>query len=315
VPTTDRSHDLHDLVGDVTNLLPQSAGIGTIAAGLAAPEAAFPSGRPSRGLRLPEFSIMRLLGFIRRLPVAAIALAAVLTIGLVAAVVAPNRADAQRLSGEDRAAIEDVVRNYILENPQIIVEALDILQAREQAAAAERQRQVIEERGDQLMGGSSPFIGNPDGDVVLVEFFDYNCGYCKRMLEPMNQLVEEDSGLKIVMKEFPILAESSMVAARAALAAQEQGLYHAYHNALMGHRGSLDEGVIFDLADEVGLDVDRLRRDMESEAVAQEITANLELARALGVRGTPAFVIGGDLIPGAVGYDALRQAIEAERGS
>lgn len=258
---------------------------------------------------------MRLIGFFRRLPVAAIALAAVLTIGLVAAVVAPNRADAQRLSGEDRAAIEDVVRNYILENPQIIVEALDILQAREQAAAAERQRQVIEERGDQLMGGSSPFIGNPDGDVVLVEFFDYNCGYCKRMLEPMNQLVEEDSGLKIVMKEFPILAESSMVAARAALAAQEQDLYHAYHNALMGHRGSLDEGVIFDLAEEVGLDVDRLRRDMESEAVAQEITANLELARALGVRGTPAFVIGGELIPGAVGYDALRQAIEAERGS
>lgn len=258
---------------------------------------------------------MRRFGSLRRPQVAAIALAAVLAVGLASALVAPSRADAQRMSGEERSAIEDVVRNYILENPEIIVEALDILQTREQAAAAERQRQAIEERAEELTGGNSPYLGNPDGDVVLVEFFDYNCGYCKRMLEPVNRLVEEDSGLKVVMKEFPILAESSMVAARAALAAQEQGLYHEYHNALMAHRGSLDEGVIFDVAADVGLDVDRLRRDMESETVAREITANLELARALGVRGTPAFVIGGDLIPGAVGYDALRQAIETERGS
>jgi predicted DsbA family dithiol-disulfide isomerase len=104
-----------------------------------------------------------------------------------------------------------------------------------------------------------------------------------------------------------------MVSARAALAAREQGLYHEYHNALMAHRGELSDDVIFGLAEDVGLDVDQLRKDMESAEVAREITANMELARALGVRGTPAFVIGGELIPGAVGYEALRQAIEAER--
>ncbi|NBB84564.1 MAG: thioredoxin domain-containing protein [Alphaproteobacteria bacterium] len=225
----------------------------------------------------------------------------------------PAPATAQTLSGEERAAIEDVVRNYILENPEIIVEALDILQQREEMAAAQRQRQVIAERADQVFDGGSPFIGNPDGDVVLVEFFDYNCGYCKRMMEPVNRLVAEDSGLKIVMKEFPILAESSMTSARAALAAREQGLYYELHNALMSHRGDLTDEVIFGLAEQVGLDVEQLREDMGSEAVAAEITANMELARTLGVRGTPAFVIGDDLIPGAVGYDALRQAIEAER--
>lgn len=252
------------------------------------------------------------LNFPRRLRSAAMAALGALALA-VATVAHPSSAPAQTLTGEERAAIEDVVRNYILENPEIIVQALDILQQREEMAAAERQRQVIAERADQVFDGGSPFIGNPDGDVVLVEFFDYNCGYCKRMLDPVNQLVEDDSDLKIVMKEFPILADSSMTSARAALAAREQGLYEEYHNALMAHRGELSDEVIFGLAEDVGLDVGQLRKDMESEAVAREISANMELARALGVRGTPAFVIGGELIPGAVGYEALRQAIEAER--
>ncbi|MEQ8965175.1 MAG: DsbA family protein [Azospirillaceae bacterium] len=249
-------------------------------------------------------------------------LALPLALAALAAVLAPGAATAQSggqstvFEPEERAAVEEIVRQYILDNPEIIVEAIEILQSREQEMAADRQRQTIEERGEEIFAStSSPVIGNPDGDVVLVEFFDYNCGYCKRMLEPMQRLVEEDSGLKIVLKEFPILAPSSDVAARAALASREQGMYEAYHNALMAHRGQLDEAAIFSIAEDLGLDVERLRADMGAPAVTAEIDANLELARALGVRGTPAFLIGDELIPGAVGYDGLKQAIEAERGS
>jgi len=249
-----------------------------------------------------------------------VAVAAIAAFAVLAVAASPARAQSGGqstvLDPQERAAVEEIVRQYILDNPEIIVEAIEILQSREQALAADRQRRAIEERGDEIFdSATSPFIGNPDGDVVLVEFFDYNCGYCKRMLEPVQRLVEEDSGLKVVLKEFPILAPSSETAARAALAAREQGLYEPYHVALMAHRGSLDDTVIFALAVEVGLDVDRLRADMDAPEVAAEIEANLLLAQDLGVRGTPAFVIGDELIPGAVGYDGLRQAVEAERGS
>ncbi|MEO3434437.1 DsbA family protein [Inquilinus sp. CAU 1745] len=235
------------------------------------------------------------------------------TIGLSApAVVAQSASPA--FDPAQTEAIESVVRNYILEHPEIIMEAMTILQTRQQEEEMARQQQQLVALQDEIFQSpSSPVIGNPEGDVTLVEFFDYQCGYCKRMLEPVQDLVREDGGLRLVMKEFPILGPESIVAARASLAAEMQGLYAEYHNALMGHRGRLTEEVIFAVAEDVGLDVDRLREDMESEAVEAEITANLRLARQLGVNGTPAFVIGEQLIPGAVGDEVLRDLIAEER--
>ena len=239
--------------------------------------------------------------------------AAGLAAGLI---VAPAQAPAQdaALSQAQRTEVEQIVRDYILANPEIVYEALTVLQQREEMAAAERQREMVVAFRDQLNDSpGSPIIGNPDGDVTLVEFFDYQCGYCKRMLDRVLQVAEDDENVRIVFKEFPILGPQSTTAARAALAAREQDLYLEMHNALMSFQGPLSDDVIFGLAREVGLDVEQLQADMNGDAVTAEISANLELARTLDIRGTPAFVIGDNVLPGAVGLGVLQDMIEEVR--
>ena len=256
---------------------------------------------------------MRLFGF-RPLPLAAAALtAAGITVASVAAV-SVAQGQSSRFDDADRAAIEAIVHEYLLENPEVISDALRVLRERQEMATLEEQRAQIAALGDQLFDNpQSPVMGNPDGDVTVVEFFDYNCGYCKTVLDDVFALVEQDADVRVVFKELPILAPSSVTAARAALAASAQGLYVDYHNALMEHRGGLSDDTIFSLAEQVGLDVDRLRADMEDPAIDRAIADNLALARALGVRGTPAFVVGETVIPGAVGLDDLRQAVDDAR--
>jgi len=227
-----------------------------------------------------------------------------------------DRAAAQALGFDDaeRSEIESIVRNYILENPEIIMEAISVLRVREEEATAERQQSQLSERRDEIFNSpTSPSIGAPESEIVLVEFFDYNCGYCKRVVGHVFALAEDNPDLRIVFKEFPILAQSSELAARAALAAANQGLYAEMHNALMIHRGSYDEATIFDLAEEIGADLARLREDMNSEAVDAEIAATADLAISLGIRGTPAFVIGDMVIPGAVDLETLQDLVDRER--
>ena len=223
-------------------------------------------------------------------------------------------APAQTTDELDREAVEQIVREYLLENPEIIVEAVEVLQAREAQASRDAQGAALAELSDTIFDSpTSPWMGEADADVVLVEFFDYECGYCARVLDDVFALSDEDPNLRVVFKELPILSPMSMLAARAALASRFQDLYVPYHNALMGHQGPLSEGAIFDIAAEVGLDVDRLRTDMDSDEVIGEIQANLQLAEAIGVRGTPAFIIGDEVIPGAVGLAILRDLVARER--
>ena len=223
-------------------------------------------------------------------------------------------AAAQSIGPSDRAEIEMIVREYLREHPEIIVESLEILQAREEAEAAELQRLQLVERADEIFNAPrTPVLGNPEGDVTLVEFFDYQCGYCKRVLDVVFDLKEQDSNLRVVFKEFPILGPASVTAARASLASQEQGLYAEFHHELMAYRGTMSDEIIFRLAEDVGLDVDQLRADMESPEISAEIAANLSLAQALGIRGTPAFVIGDRVVPGAVSGDVLERLIAQER--
>ncbi len=257
-------------------------------------------------------------GWMRRTVSVSVSVSVAVLVGLAAVfgMIAQAQAQAQEsaFSDAEQAEIETILRTYLMENPEIIMEAVAVLQAREEQAAEDRARDQLAARGDELFDSpTSPVMGNPDGDVTLVEFFDYNCGYCKRVLDDVFALVEEDDNVRIVFKELPILHETSVLAARAALAAQAQGLYVEYHNALMAHRGRMSEEVVFDLARQVGLDVEQLRTDMESDAVAREIAANMALAQALGIRGTPAFIVGDQVIPGAVGIDVLREVIAQAR--
>lgn len=238
---------------------------------------------------------------------------ATLAIGLMTTPAAAQTAPGA-FSPEQSRAIEQMIRDYLLKNPEVILEAIQGLKEREERANAEGARKAIVDRRAELINdASAPIAGNPNGDVTIVEFFDYRCPYCKQVKEPIATLLREDPKVKVVYKEFPILGPDSRVAARAALAAHRQGKYHAVHDGLMRTRGSLDEAVIMKVAADAGVDVARLKRDMEAPEIAESLDRNAQLARALNVSGTPAFIIGNQLVPGAVDIATLKKLVAEAR--
>ena len=158
-----------------------------------------------------------------------------------------------------------------------------------------------------------PFVGNPDASIVIYEFSDYNCGYCKRVFTPLQQLLAEDDDVKLVLKEFPILSQTSMLAAQAAVAAQAQGVFPDFHVAMMTARGAVSMDSIMAAASEAGADLERLQADMNSAEVAMIIERTRAAAQQLKISGTPGLVIGTQVIPGAIGIDEMRQIISATR--
>ena len=211
--------------------------------------------------------------------------------------------------------IERIVREYLLREPEIIMQAIEELQRRREATTVAEQRERLTSGRDALVADDrDPVIGNPDGDVTLVEFFDYRCGYCRAMVEPMQSLLEGDPQLRVVMKEFPILGPDSLLASRAALAAHMQDGYEAMHWGLLAE-SSIDEAAIRRLAEEQGLDVEQLMVDMQSETVAEHIQDNIQLAQGLAINGTPSFVIGDTILPGAVPAERLADLVGQERAS
>ncbi|HYD99318.1 MAG TPA: DsbA family protein [Alphaproteobacteria bacterium] len=233
---------------------------------------------------------------------------------LAASLALPAAAQDEALTPAQKAAVEATIRQYLLDHPELILEAVQGLQARKEEEAAAAQRKAVAQYRDQLFRDPSvPAIGNPAGDVTLVEFFDYQCGYCKSVLPALRQLLDDDGKVRLVLREMPILGPASLTASKAALAAKRQGKYEKVHFALMGHRGQLDDDTILRIAAAAGADMDQLRRDMESPEVRAEIERSMELARALNINGTPAFVIGEELIPGAVPLAALKQKVAETR--
>jgi protein-disulfide isomerase len=248
----------------------------------------------------------------RRAPSFATALAT-FALGVLFAGPAPAQAQ-DSLSEADKEVLEETIRNYILEHPEIIVEAIEKLRQQEQARAAQRQTDVLQSRSEELRyDPGTPVIGNPDGDVVIVEFFDYRCPYCKRVAEPLRQVVKEDGNIRLVMQEYPILSEESVMAAKAALAAFEQGRYEDFHFNLMTGPGELNEDKVFGVAEELGLDLEKLRADMESPEIAAKLERANALGQALNVRGTPAFVIGDEIVPGAISIEDMRGKVREAR--
>ncbi|PJK27569.1 DsbA family protein [Minwuia thermotolerans] len=224
--------------------------------------------------------------------------------------------DSDPAAGLSRAEIETIVREYLIEHPQVIVEALQKMQEREEMAQAERTRRMIIAHADRLDDPTGRFVaGNPEGDVTIVEFFDYRCGYCKRVMPTLFDEVERDGNVRLVFKEFPVLGDDSVLAARAGIAAAAQGRYRDMHLALMQTRGGLTEAKIMSIAGDLGLDTAELKRQMFSSTTEAEISANYELAQLLGIRGTPGFVIGTEVVPGAISPEQFRQFIDAARKS
>lgn len=215
---------------------------------------------------------------------------------------------------DDDAAFGRRVRAYLMRHPEVIFEAVRKYRERQAAERNSAAKQIIASRtADLLRDPMSPVGGNAKGDVTLVEFFDYNCPYCRRMGPIMETLEAADSNLRIVYKEFPILGASSRFAARAALASQKQGKYIAFHKALMSAKGVANEKSVMELARKVGLDIERLRRDMKDPAIDAQIEKNIKLAVELRINGTPGFVVGNEIVRGATSEEHLKRLIGEAR--
>ena len=221
---------------------------------------------------------------------------------------------AEPLSEARKKHIETIIEDYILANPEIITKAIEVLQARQRAAEKRGTRAaVVANRSKLFFDPTSPVGGNTNGDVTLVEFFDYRCGVCKRVHPIVAKLVADDRKIRRVYKEWPILGPESRLAARAALASRKQGKYFVFHNAMMEARGRLDRAAVMRIAKRVGLDATRLARDMKDPGIESVLRRNFALAEALKLTGTPSFVIEDTLLRGGRDLATMQKLVADAR--
>jgi protein-disulfide isomerase len=227
-------------------------------------------------------------------------------------------ASAQDFSPSQRTEVERIVRDYLLKNPELLQEVMAELEKKQSAAESEKHRAGVKEHAEKLF--NSPHhvvVGNPKGDVTMVEFFDYNCGYCKRAMSDLLDMMKSDPKLRVVLKEFPVLGQGSVEAAQVGIAVRMQDpggkKYLDFHQKLLNGRGQADKARALAAAKEAGLDVSRLEKDMASEEARVSLEESFKLAEALGLNGTPSYVIGNDVVVGAVGLKTLQGKVNSAR--
>jgi protein-disulfide isomerase len=228
---------------------------------------------------------------------------------------ASSVARAGDMTPDQRKEFEGIVHDYLVDHPEVLLEAIQAVGDKQKNAANGTAATVLKDRRQEVVNDpQSPVAGSPKGDVTLVEFFDYRCAYCKKTEPSLEQLLADDHQLRLVYKEFPLLGPTSEIAAHAALAARLQGKYDAFHGAMMAAQGNIDDAAIYGVASSVGLDLDRLKQDMNSTDIDQQLKANLALGKALNIPGTPAFVIADQIVPGALDLASLKRLITTARG-
>jgi protein-disulfide isomerase len=228
-------------------------------------------------------------------------------------------AAAQQFSAPQKTEIEQIVRDYLVSHPEVLQEAIAELDKRQAAADTEKARAAVAGNAEALFNSTRQVVlGNPKGDVTMVEFFDYNCAFCKRALPDMMEMLKDDPKLKVVLKEFPVLGPGSVDAAKVAVAVRMQDKagkkYIDFHQKLLGgSRGPVDKARALAVAKDVGMDMAKLDKDMASDEVKTSLEESLKLAETLGLNGTPSYIIGSDVVVGAVGLDALRAKVSFAR--
>jgi protein-disulfide isomerase len=244
-------------------------------------------------------------------------LAVVACAALLAAAL-PYAVRADEFSAPQRGEIEKIVRDYLVAHPEVLQEAMTELDKRQTAAEAEKHKDVVKQQAATIF--SSPRqvnLGNPDGNVTFVEFFDYNCGYCKRAMSDMLTLLKDDPKLKIVLKEFPVLGPGSVEAAQVAVAVRMQDKtgkkYLEFHQKLLGGRGQADRAHALAVAKDIGMNMAQIDKDMQSPEVKATLEENFKLAEQLGLNGTPSYVIGDNVVVGAIGLQGLEEKINTAR--
>jgi protein-disulfide isomerase len=210
--------------------------------------------------------------------------------------------------------VEQIIHDYILGHPEVLMESLRAAKQKDEDHIADIRKSMIGSfRKELLHDPYTPSFGNPNGDVTVVEFFDYRCPYCRQVEPHLQSLLKDDPGVRLVLKEFPILGPASVYAARATLAAQRQDMQAKMHQALMSTKPNFDEATVLKIAGEVGLDLDRLKVDMASPEVDAEMARTMRIAKALQLKGTPAFVIGSEVVPGGTDLETLKELVAEAR--
>jgi protein-disulfide isomerase len=226
----------------------------------------------------------------------------------------PAPAKAQGFSEQQKGALHEIIRDYILKNPEVIQEALVEMDKRQKEGERMARLKIITDKNSPLFTAkhSLPF-GNPNGDVTLIEFFDYNCSFCKRALGDLQKMVSEDKNLRVIVKDFPVLGQGSVEAATVAIALKQQlgaDKVWTFHQKLLSVRGQVGRQQALDAAREAGADMARLQRDMDTPAVRSAIEENIQIADSLGLTGTPSYVVGDEIVVGAVGFGELKGRVD-----
>src|SRR6476620_8681748 len=225
---------------------------------------------------------------------------------------------AQAISDAQRGDIEKIIREYLIAHPEVLQDAMAELEKKQAADEAAKAQSAVKDNAETIFNSSRQVVtGNPQGDVTFVEFFDYNCGYCKRAMEDMFALMKSDHKLKVVLKEFPVLGPGSVEAARVAVAVRMQDKtgkkYMDFHQKLLSGRGQADKARELAVAKQDGLDATQIERDMASDEVKVTLEESVKLAEKLGLNGTPSYVIGTNVVIGAVGLDKLKENVNTAR--
>lgn len=205
--------------------------------------------------------------------------------------------------------IEDIIKKYILENPEILIESLEKFTANQKEKEQKSFVNILNNFYDTKVYESLPRIGNIDSKLIIIEFVDYNCGYCKKTLSTISKLMKNFDNIQIVFIDYPILSESSEIAARASLAANEQNAYFEYHSILLNNKKSINENILYKIAKELSLDIEKFKKDISSEKIKNNIIKNIKFANSLKIKGTPTFIIGKQILPGAYDYEKLKKII------
>jgi len=228
----------------------------------------------------------------------------------------PQAAAVIGFTDAQRSDIEGIIKDYLTEkHPEVMAQGLQNLQQREQAAAEAKTKEKIVSEKDKLFNDpATPIAGNPKASVTVLEFFDYQCGYCKMAEEAVERVLKDDKDVKFVYKNFPILGPVSVEAAKAGLASVKQGKFQAFHSALMNKKEHLTSDMIYQTAKDSGLDVEKLKKDMTDPAIEETINASSKLGQDLGVHGTPFFIVNNTSFPGVLKYEQLKDAVNEARG-
>lgn len=225
-------------------------------------------------------------------------------------------AKAQEFNDAQKAEIKKMFDEYLMNSGEGILESVNkyqaALEAKDRAEASQNAKNFMEDIANEK---NLPMAGNPEGDVTIVEFFDYNCGYCHKALEELVTVLEDDKNIKIIFMDMPILGPSSMVASQWSLAAQNQGKYFEYHQAIMEHKGPKNDEELGKLAQKIGLDVDQMKKDKDSQKIKDLLAKRIQKAQNLGIRGTPGFIIDKELFPGYIPAAQIKEAIAKARES